>query len=282
MAPVLIAAQLVSLAAAGLFAGLFVRYRRRLHRMQGKLRWPIRTVDPGEFDDAFAVDELGPAPAGEAVVLGGTAASGGTSDREAWILAVLAKRAHRLFEFGTCAGYTTYVWARNSPADAEIATLTLPPDSEALYQAAAGDSRKAAVSALHESRFTQFRYSGTPLEAKVHQLFGDSKVFDETPYLGSCDLIFVDGSHAYSYVRSDTAKALRMIKPGGVILWHDYQGPSGSTSGVYRYLNELSQSLPLVHLRGTTLIAYRAPASAGDAAAPALAAGRASSIGPRS
>lgn len=57
---------------------------------------------------------------------------------------------------------------------------------------------KAVRSALLESRFTAFRFSGTAAGQKITQLYGDSKAFDETPYVNACDLIFVDGSHAHS------------------------------------------------------------------------------------
>ena len=113
--------------------------------------------------------------------------------------------------------------------------------------------------AREESAFTRFRYSGTDVEHKVVQLYGDSKAFDEGPFVGRCDVVFVDGSHAYSYVQSDSAKALRMTRPGGVILWHDYGGPHHAAD-VHRALNELARTEPLVHIAGTTLVAYRKPA----------------------
>ena len=69
---------------------------------------------------------------------------------------------------------------------------------------------------------------------------------------------FVDGSHAYSYVVSDSRKALRMCAPGGLILWHDYRGPRRAR-GVFRGLNELARDLPLVHVAGTSFVAYRKP-----------------------
>jgi hypothetical protein len=50
---------------------------------------------------------------------------------------------------------------------------------------------------------------------------------------------------------------MRMVKPGGLVLWHDY-GPG--CHGVFRALNELSRRLPLVHVAGTTLVAWRRPA----------------------
>ena len=43
---------------------------------------------------------------------------------------------------------------------------------------------------------------------KVEQLFADSKTLDVSPWAGQCDLVFVDGSHAYSYVVSDSEKVL--------------------------------------------------------------------------
>jgi hypothetical protein len=261
MTPLLIGSNLVAVAAAGVFAGLFLRYRQRLHVLQGRsAKWPIPTVRLAEFDPAFEHDELGPTDRAAAVFLGtGDGVPGGTSDREAWILAVLAKQARTMFEFGTCTGRTTFLWASNSPPDARITTLTLPPEARAEYESARGDEAKAVRSALRESRFARFRYSGTAFERKVEQLYGDSKRFDETPFAGRCDLVFVDGSHAYSYVRSDSEKALRMVRPGGVVVWHDYRGRRRGTAGVFRHLNELRRSLPLVHLRGTSLVAYRAP-----------------------
>ncbi len=181
---------------------------------------------------------------------------GATTDYEAWILSVLARRATTMFEFGTCTGRTAYLWARNAPAEATVHTLTLAPDGVDAYRAAPGDAAEDEREARIESVFQHFVYSGTTVAPKIRQLYGDSKAFDETPYVGRCDLVFVDGSHAYSYVVSDSEKALRMVKPGGIVLWHDYVG-GPDAPGTYRALNEIADRLPLVHLAGTTLVAYR-------------------------
>jgi hypothetical protein len=72
------------------------------------------------------------------------------------------------------------------------------------------------------------------------------------------DLIFIDGSHAYSYVISDSEKALKMIAPNGLILWHDYRGPR-ETRDVFKALNQLSKKIPIKHIRETSLAVYRHP-----------------------
>jgi len=230
---------------------------RARQRQRGLIRpWPIPKVPVEALDPRFVPDELGPTRAAEVVYVGrGTIrVPGGTSDTEAWILAVLAKDSRRLFEFGTCTGKTAYLWARNQPPDGTVTTLTLTPDQAAASRPVAGDDPVALAYAKAESRFSRFLYTGTEAEERVEQLYGDSKEFDAEAYSGTCDVVFVDGSHAYSYVVSDSAKARTMVRPGGLVLWHDY---SPECPGVFRALNELAQQVPLVHLRGTTLVAWR-------------------------
>ena len=237
---------------------LFERAQRKRRGVFSK--WPIPSVPPSSLDPVFRETDLGPAPETEVSFIGGSdtmTIPGGTSDTEAWVLAVLAKKARIMFEFGTCTGRTAYLWARNSPPDARIVTLTLGPGDIASYKKEAEDTGSATNVAIAESKFDRFYYSDTPVAGKVTQLFGDSKAFDESPWVGQCDLVFVDGSHARSYVQSDSQKALRLVKPGGLVLWHDYRGHK--LRGVFDTLNELARTIPLVHIQGTSIIAYRRP-----------------------
>jgi len=241
------------------------RYKRKTQRadalLVGAFRpWPLPSIALHELDPVFAPGQHGPTLATEVhfVGRGPVSVPGGTSDGEAWILAVLAKQAHHCFEIGTCTGKTAYLWSRNAPADARIVTLTLAPTQRSDYTVAKGDNPTDVRFALTESNFTEFLYSGTPQASRIEQLYGDSKSFDETPYIGWADLVFVDGSHAESYVLSDSAKALRMVKPGGLVLWHDYAGPRHAP-GVFHALNTLVRSMPLRHVQGTTFAAYRRP-----------------------
>jgi predicted O-methyltransferase YrrM len=250
------------LAAAMAAIPTWAYFRDRARRKQQTVfsNWPIRRVTVQELDPIFRPGTLGPTLETEVHLIAGVELLpivGGTSDLEAWILAVLSKRARLMFEFGTATGRTAYIWARNSLPDANVVTLTLRPNERSAYAREAGDAASDVRTALEESRFSTFYYSNTPAASKVVQLYGDSKRVDVRRWEGQCDLVFVDGSHARSYVASDSRQALRLVRPGGLVLWHDYRGPR--IPGVYEALNELARELPLIHIAGTSLVAYRRP-----------------------
>lgn len=171
-------------------------------------------------------------------------------------LAVLAESVRRrqpatLFEIGTFDGRTTLNLAANAPANAFIHTLDLP----ASQVTATRFGLDRGESQFVEKETSGRRFAGTPFAPRITQHLGDSATFDFQPFRRTIDWFFIDGSHAYDYVRSDTARALETIgEGGGVIFWHDYQP---DWPGVIRALNELQGSEPrlagLVHLEGTTL-----------------------------
>lgn len=237
-------------------------YYRSLVKQRGSFRrWPIPSITLDQLDPIFHTNELGPTleTSVQFIGRGHLIVPGGTSDTEAWVLSVLSKKAKTIFEFGTCTGKTTYLMALNSSPEARISSLTLPPEKVNEYVMDAADSKRASERAISESGFTRFLYTGTPEEKKINQLFGDSKHFEEQPFEKKMDLIFIDGSHAYSYVISDSEKAFKMVADGGLILWHDYRGPS-LNKDVYKALNRLAADRPLRHIEGTSFIVYRQPA----------------------
>ncbi|GMV60958.1 MAG: hypothetical protein AMXMBFR74_01270 [Parvibaculum sp.] len=243
--------------AATLSYALRQRVRMKLRPNFGKPPVPHVAIDV--WDEVFRSTGLGPNRASEISFIGQAGALASINDTETWVLGALAKKARRIFEFGTATGRTTYVLARNAPDDAKVDTLTYLADGDDSYEFDANDpdAEKWRKIALGESHYDKFYYEDTPVAHKVAQHFGDSAKFDEAPYAAQIDLIFVDGAHSYSYVKSDSTKALRMVAPGGYVLWHDY---SPRCPGVFKALNELGRELPLAHLKGTTLVAYRKPA----------------------
>lgn len=59
-------------------------------------------------------------------------------------------------------------------------------------------------------------------QANVVHLQGDSRKFDSAEFHGLCNMVFVDGDHHYDSVVNDTRLAFRLLKPNGIIIWHDY------------------------------------------------------------
>lgn len=156
----------------------------------------------------------------------------------------------RIFEIGTFQGRTTLNMALNSPADAQIVTLDLPPSELNQTQMQIEKTEEMYVKKTESGE----RFKGHPLASKITQVFGDSATYDYSPYHHQMDLVFIDGSHAYEYVLSDTENALRLVRKGGTILWHDYT----NWEGVRRALNDYYQSgnpvfRNLRHIGGTSI-----------------------------
>jgi predicted O-methyltransferase YrrM len=152
-----------------------------------------------------------------------------------------------VFEFGTFNGLTTLHLAMNAAADARIVTIDLAPE----------DTRRELINDdtyyIRDNSVGEM-FQSTPEREKIEQIFGDTTKFDHTDYKGTADLVFVDAGHEYELVRSDTEKALDMLAPNGVILWHDYVF---SHYGVYTWLNELSHVIQLHSIPKATLVCYR-------------------------
>jgi hypothetical protein len=250
----LIVTNVVTLAALYLATRRMLKLRRQRRRAFAFRSYPIRQVKLEEIDPCFAMTEHGPAPESTVSFIGGEGVVASLSDRETWVIAGLAKSARQIFEFGTCSGKTAHVMALNAPDDAEVHTLTIHPDDLASLEFSASDDKHHQDAAADEAAFTTFYYQGHPTEAKIRQIFSDSKAYDEAPLMGSVDLVFIDGAHTRTYVESDTAKAMAMLSERGVVLWHDYKPDAPD---VFDYLNTLAGELSLVHIKDTDIVMYR-------------------------
>lgn len=169
-------------------------------------------------------------------------------------LATACEDGSNLFEIGTFDGRTTLNLALNSPSQCKVFTLDLPRDLETKFAIELGE-RHMVEKPKPGLRYEKYRAIRPAAVGKIQQLFGDSAVFDYVPYAESCSLVFVDGSHAYAYAISDTQAALKIVKNGGVIIWHDY----GIWEGVTRALEELEQrdGYGLRNIRGTSLVYWK-------------------------
>jgi len=70
--------------------------------------------------------------------------------------------------------------------------------------------------------------------------------------LGELDAMFIDGDHSAEGVANDTKLALECVRPGGVVVWHDYY-PGDKWLGVAKYLDELPMTRRILRVQGTCL-----------------------------
>ncbi len=89
-------------------------------------------------------------------------------------------------------------------------------------------------------------YLEAGLGHRVCQIYCDSRDWDISNYpAGFFDSVLIDGGHTTDVVTSDTFKACQVVRPGGIVMWHDFcplpevQRPDGMGSGVLRAIENL-------------------------------------------
>lgn len=129
-----------------------------------------------------------------------------------WLWRSRAPRRH--LEFGTWEGFGATLVA--GATDAEIWTINLP-EGEATND---GSPLYALTDA---GTFIGHLYREAGFENRVHQVLCDSRNLDIGQFQGHpFDSILIDGGHTPDVVRSDTDMALRVLRPGGICVWHDF------------------------------------------------------------
>jgi predicted O-methyltransferase YrrM len=164
---------------------------------------------------------------------------------EAVSLGILLRRvsAKRVFEFGTNRGVSTTQLASNVPEDGMVFTLDLPrSDRRTAFDIKLEGDVEVANQVVKADLIPE------PLRKKITFLECDSAKFDEEPYAGTMDAVFVDGAHVKEYVANDTEKGWRMLRRGGVIIWHDFRP---QTPDVMQYL--IPSRFKPSRVEGTTL-----------------------------
>ncbi|MDQ1565190.1 MAG: hypothetical protein QOF96_70 [Actinomycetota bacterium] len=170
----------------------------------------------------------------------------GTAEQLVLQALVSGRKVRTAFEIGTFNGGTTRLLAEAVPEDGQVVTLDLPPAAFDATQTPEGFTGTDVGRAYHDS----------PAAGKVKQLLENSLSFDPKPYEGQFDLVLVDGGHEYEHGMADTATALRLVAPGGIILWDDFEP---YWHGLVRGICEAMQGRALHRLSGTSFGVYVAP-----------------------
>jgi predicted O-methyltransferase YrrM len=155
-----------------------------------------------------------------------------------------------IFEIGTFNGRTSYHMAANTPLNTNIITLDLPKTEMANTALRIKSGEKKFINKDRSGEY----FMDTEMNKKITQIYADSAQADYTPYNNKMDFIFIDGSHSYEYVISDTQVARKLLRNGkGLILWHDY-----GWNEVIQALNEFYENDPfyknLKNINGTSLV----------------------------
>jgi predicted O-methyltransferase YrrM len=220
------------------------RIFRSYMRLVGEERWRSRGIGeifPGRSAVRFTVEHMG---------------ESGVGDRLDWLcyLAYITKvlSPKTVFEIGTFRGRTAVNFALNAPDDAKIYTLDLPDEMREPIARTSVDGDAHLVREPNPGRY----FKDKDVATKIVQLFGDSTCFDFSPWYGKVDLVFVDGGHDYRTARSDTEKALRMVAPGGVIIWDNF-AQYGAYNDVTRAVLDAIPSEQVIQIEETELAVHR-------------------------
>ena len=149
-----------------------------------------------------------------------------------------------VIEIGTSMGGTLYLWTRLAKPDAVIVSVDLPggqfgggysPLRTPIYRRFARERQT-----LHLMRADSHQHS--TLE-QVRVLFGGQSV----------DLLFIDGDHTYEGVKQDWEMYSPLVRPGGLVVFHDVAG-NYDTTQVKRFWDEIKPGYKyreyMVHPRG--------------------------------
>ncbi len=180
-------------------------------------------------------------------------ANGNITLQELVIISQIVKdnKPKNIFEIGTFNGRTTLNLDHFSSEDAHVYTLDLPKKDldNAKFGIEDGDRKYVDKNVIGEKYQEKV--------SKVTQLYGDSATFDFSPYYGKMDFIFVDGSHSAPYAQNDTEVAFKLLRKGGIILWHDYGVWRGVTKVLNNYFKKDGRFKNVKHIKGSCFVYYK-------------------------
>ncbi len=129
-------------------------------------------------------------------------------------------RPRRILEIGTATGGTLYLWAQAAADDATLVSVDLP-----------GGAFGGGYPACRSPFYRRFARPGQTLHLvrgdshapqtcqTVQRLFGSAAV----------DFLFIDADHTYEGARADFLQYAPLVRPGGLIGFHDILPNPGDT-----------------------------------------------------
>ena len=137
-------------------------------------------------------------------------------------------KSKKVLEVGTYDGNTALNMAANLEDGGQVVTIDLGEGEESELALEVEERLRNVV----DQRIVGEQFKDTPESARIRQVLGDSATLEWSKIGGPFDLAFIDGCHDYPYVVSDTKNVVSVMRPGGVVIWHDYTSMPSVAKGV--------------------------------------------------
>lgn len=153
-----------------------------------------------------------------------------------WLLEhVRTEQPRRVLEIGTANGGTLYLWTRVVAPDAVLVAVDSTP---------LGRLGRCSPLALLCASFAR-------RSQRIALVFGAASQRDETRRRveqildgDQVDFLFIDGDHSYEGARADFELYSPLVRPRGLVAFHDIAAPDELGFGVPKLWRELSASYP--------------------------------------
>lgn len=160
---------------------------------------------------------------------------------EAEVLVALMRsvNARRVLEIGCNDGRTAKLMLANVPSIERYVGIDVPPGYEFLCEVQKREvpNNPGHYAQGHKAFELMLRPRGS---------------FDLKPdELGEMDVVFIDGDHSGPAVAHDTALAQQVLRPGGLIIWHDYHDLGTVDVRDMLHAFRLDRTAQPVHVAGT-------------------------------
>jgi predicted O-methyltransferase YrrM len=165
-----------------------------------------------------------------------------------WLLDIVQQeRPRRVLEIGTGPGATLFLWSRAATPDALLITVDLCP---------LGAFGRYSATALLWRSFAR-------AEQRIEVLFGQDSHAPRTVKTVELllsgepvDFLFIDGDHSYDGVRRDYEMYAPLVRPGGLVAFHDVAPRFSAGTGVPRFWDELKATHDTMEIVAPTEPSY--------------------------
>lgn len=136
-------------------------------------------------------------------------------------------------EIGSFYGGTLWFFIKNNPHLEKIIVIDMPiPPSDERYNEMIV-AKEQWIQWISE--YTKFQnYEGNSHETTLIAAVKDNNIYNDV------DMLHIDGDHTYEGVKSDFENFKSLVKPGGIIVFHDVVG----IPDVAKFWNEVKEIYP--------------------------------------